>query len=309
MSKSYTKQFFDNLFKAPEQKVINDIFNAMKEVSKSDKIDNQDYNEIIIRNIVKVAKRLYDENTISVDTLYDILINNDGKGCYAVDELARYNRIGKFMPAEIKENSDMVTYFRDDYYTGATGQRNATKTYEYTIWTRNQMQKLVDEYHNCLKKRQTKARKQNKLLNENDTIIPTPCIKTELTRGEHQDVGIDENYTFFYQGYEPTPDLEYKSSNLSFGRYIQNLRITLNLSEQELAYKLGISPEAIVGWEANELLPDIGILPRLADELQITLSDLMSFNCYPIELPRAKNDPTKEITFDEDNKDGGVDNV
>lgn len=60
------------------------------------------------------------------------------------------------------------------------------------------------------------------------------------------------------------------------GKFIAELRKEKNLTQQELADKLGVTDRAIGNWENGRRLPDYTILKSLCDELGITINDLMS---------------------------------
>lgn len=99
----------------------------------------QDTNEVLLRNAMKVIKRLYgnDANLLHLETL---LHNTGGEGERMIKEFMK-------IPAEnetiVKENRDIAIWFLQDYFTGAKGSKTATKTYEHTSGIRNQVMKLV----------------------------------------------------------------------------------------------------------------------------------------------------------------------
>ena len=49
------------------------------------------------------------------------------------------------------------------------------------------------------------------------------------------------------------------------GRKISNLRREQNMTQMELADKLGISFQAVSNWERGNTMPDISKLPELAE--------------------------------------------
>ena len=59
-----------------------------------------------------------------------------------ISEFKRQSSPKKYNVATLKENADIISWFEDDYFTGATGQRGGTKTYENTSGVRNQLSKL-----------------------------------------------------------------------------------------------------------------------------------------------------------------------
>lgn len=60
------------------------------------------------------------------------------------------------------------------------------------------------------------------------------------------------------------------------GQKISALRKTKNLSQEELAEKLGVSRQAISKWERNESLPDVYNLVNIADALEVSLDLLIN---------------------------------
>lgn len=99
----------------------------------------QDMNEVLLRNAMKVIKRLYgnDATLLHLETL---IHNTGGEGEKMIKEFMK-------IPAKnetiVKENRDIAIWFLQDYFTGAKGSKTATKTYEHTSGIRNQVMKLV----------------------------------------------------------------------------------------------------------------------------------------------------------------------
>lgn len=59
------------------------------------------------------------------------------------------------------------------------------------------------------------------------------------------------------------------------GQKIATLRKQKNLSQEELAEKLGVSRQAISKWERNESMPDVYNLVNIADALEVSLDSLI----------------------------------
>lgn len=59
------------------------------------------------------------------------------------------------------------------------------------------------------------------------------------------------------------------------GKLIKKLRKQQNLTQQELADKLGVSPKTISKWETGGGLPDISFLKRLSEIFNITIEELL----------------------------------
>lgn len=60
------------------------------------------------------------------------------------------------------------------------------------------------------------------------------------------------------------------------GKFIANCRKEKNITQQELAEKLGVSDRTIGNWENGRNMPDLSLFKPLCQELDITLNDLMS---------------------------------
>lgn len=61
------------------------------------------------------------------------------------------------------------------------------------------------------------------------------------------------------------------------GEKISSLRKEKGLTQKELADRLSVTDKAISKWETGVHFPDIAILENLAEELEITVSELLCF--------------------------------
>ena len=59
------------------------------------------------------------------------------------------------------------------------------------------------------------------------------------------------------------------------GSYIAKKRREKNLTQEQLAEKLGVSNKTISKWENGKCMPDYSIIEQLCKELSVTLSELM----------------------------------
>jgi len=71
-------------------------------------------------------------------------------------------------------------------------------------------------------------------------------------------------------------------SNTTLGQKIGNLRREKNLTQEELAERLGVSAQAVSKWENDVSCPDIMLLPKLAKLFNVTTDNLLG--CEP-EMP------------------------
>lgn len=123
-----------------EEDVIENMATTFKMLDNDSAQYFQNMSENLIRNSLKVLKRLYKDDATMLD-LSTLVHNNEGRGKKIVQEFSQL----QVETQEIqKENDDIVAWFFSDYFTGSTGDnRNATKTYEHCSGVRNQIAKLV----------------------------------------------------------------------------------------------------------------------------------------------------------------------
>lgn len=62
---------------------------------------------------------------------------------------------------------------------------------------------------------------------------------------------------------------------MSMGRKLAQARRKNNLTQEQLAERLGVSRQAVSRWESDLSLPDAASLPRLAEVLGISVDELM----------------------------------
>lgn len=61
----------------------------------------------------------------------------------------------------------------------------------------------------------------------------------------------------------------------AIGSYISKKRREKNLTQEQLAEKLGVSNKTISKWENGKCMPDHSIIEQVCRELSVTLSELM----------------------------------
>ena len=64
-------------------------------------------------------------------------------------------------------------------------------------------------------------------------------------------------------------------NQLTTGKFISKKRKEKNLTQEQLAEKLGVSNKTISKWETGKCMPDYGIVKNLCEELGITIAELM----------------------------------
>lgn len=65
-------------------------------------------------------------------------------------------------------------------------------------------------------------------------------------------------------------------NQVKIGKFIAECRKQKNLTQSQLAEKLGVSDRTIGNWENGRNMPDLSLFKPLCDVLDITLNDLMS---------------------------------
>lgn len=63
-------------------------------------------------------------------------------------------------------------------------------------------------------------------------------------------------------------------NQLVIGKYISLKRKQKNMTQEQLAEKLGVSNKTISKWETGKCMPDYSIIKNLCDELEITVAEL-----------------------------------
>lgn len=77
---------------------------------------------------------------------------------------------------------------------------------------------------------------------------------------------------------------------MSFGKTIKKLRHDANMTQENLAELLSISPQAVSRWETDTAMPDISLLPPLANLFGVTTDYLLGMDQYQRDLRKAEFD-------------------
>lgn len=77
---------------------------------------------------------------------------------------------------------------------------------------------------------------------------------------------------------------------LKIGKFIADCRKEANLTQMQLAEKLGITDRAISKWETGKSLPDASIMLELCGILKITVNDLLSGEVVAMENYKEKSE-------------------
>ncbi len=79
-------------------------------------------------------------------------------------------------------------------------------------------------------------------------------------------------------------------NQIKIGRFITECRKKLNLTQKQLAEKLGITDKAISKWERGVTMPDTSIMLELCDILGISVNELLSGERINMENNNHKNE-------------------
>ena len=65
---------------------------------------------------------------------------------------------------------------------------------------------------------------------------------------------------------------------MQIGDMIRKYRTAQNMTQEEMAYRLGVTTPAVNKWENGKTLPDIGLLAPIARLLDTDIDTLLSFH-------------------------------
>jgi len=74
------------------------------------------------------------------------------------------------------------------------------------------------------------------------------------------------------------PKREVMNMMLDMGRRIRELRVKRGISQEKLAGRLGVSFQAVSKWENGVSLPDIALIPIIADTFEVSTDELFGVN-------------------------------
>jgi len=74
------------------------------------------------------------------------------------------------------------------------------------------------------------------------------------------------------------------------GKFIAHKRKEKNLTQEQLAEKLGVSNKTVSKWETGRCMPDYSIVKSLCKELEITVAELMDGECAAAQSVRVYDD-------------------
>ena len=65
-------------------------------------------------------------------------------------------------------------------------------------------------------------------------------------------------------------------NQIKIGNFIAEVRKQQNMTQRELAEKIGVSDKTISKWETGKSMPELGYLQQLCETLQINVNELLS---------------------------------
>ena len=74
------------------------------------------------------------------------------------------------------------------------------------------------------------------------------------------------------------------------GKFIAHKRKEKNLTQEQLAEKLGVSNKTVSKWETGRCMPDYSVVKSLCKELDITLAELMDGESAAVQSVRVYDD-------------------
>lgn len=81
----------------------------------------------------------------------------------------------------------------------------------------------------------------------------------------------------------------------SLGQRLQKFRKRANLTQEEVATKLNITPQAVSKWENDVSAPDISLLSEIADTYGITVDELLGRQPQTVYLPEGQTKPIENL--------------
>lgn len=60
------------------------------------------------------------------------------------------------------------------------------------------------------------------------------------------------------------------------GNFIKSIRLENNLTQKELADKLGVTYQAVSKWENGKNVPDIGIMKQISEEFNVNIDEILN---------------------------------
>ena len=167
-----------------ESDVIENMATTFKMLNPDSSQFFLDMNENTTRKALKILKRLYGDDATLLD--FDTLLNNTGgQGKRMVME---FSKMPVANPSMARENSDIAAWFLNDYYSGLSGERGATKTFEHCSGLRSQVAKLTSNKYLRTVLNPPKGKSQEGI-NFDDALARGTVITIATAQGTLRDLG------------------------------------------------------------------------------------------------------------------------
>ena len=75
------------------------------------------------------------------------------------------------------------------------------------------------------------------------------------------------------------------------GNFIRKIRIEKEMTQQELADKIGVTDRAISKWENGKNMPDTSLIKQMSKDFQISLEEMFEGELKPQKSPKKNNVP------------------
>ncbi|MCR5753188.1 MAG: helix-turn-helix domain-containing protein [Acetatifactor sp.] len=100
-------------------------------------------------------------------------------------------------------------------------------------------------------------------------------------------------------------------NQMSIGEFMQQLRKQKNLTQRELAERIGVSDKTISKWETGNSIPDTSMLMSLCSALDISVNELLSCEKLPPEdySKKAEENMMSLLKENETNRKSNVTNL
>lgn len=85
-----------------------------------------------------------------------------------------------------------------------------------------------------------------------------------------------------------------QSNSQQLGKNIAALRKEKSMTQEELAQRLGVSPQAVSKWENLTSCPDIALLPDIAEIFGVTVDELLRSNVQAVPKEQRKSSNIKK---------------
>ena len=86
---------------------------------------------------------------------------------------------------------------------------------------------------------------------------------------------------------------------MELGKKIKQLRFKASLTQEQLAESVGVSAQAVSKWENSVAMPDIALLPKLAEIFGVSIDDLFDLTVEQ-RLNRIENRMDREDELPQD---------